>query len=70
MANDKIIITGPEPCPKCGQSPVVVKFKRGHLLPAWRVSCPWLDCDNHASAYGETELQAVNKWNRGEVVNA
>lgn len=56
----------PRPCPRCGEDPVIVKAK-GPLKP-WRVTCPWLDCDEHASAYGSTEKEAIEKWNRGEVV--
>ena len=65
MTNDKSIITGPEPCPKCGQIPVIVKSKG-----RWRVACPCPDCKNYASAYGATERSAVDKWNKGEVIEA
>lgn len=68
MAKDKTIITGPEPCPKCGQSPVIVKTRTWSR--PWRVACPWPGCENYDSAYGETELEAIEKWNKGEVVKA
>lgn len=56
----------PRPCQCCGEDPAIVRTRTG---PApWRVTCPWLDCDEHASAYGSTEREAIDKWNRGEVV--
>lgn len=52
-------------CRKCGRTPVVVRLSPGR----WRVACPYLDCEN-VSAYGNSEKDAVSKWNTGEVVRA
>lgn len=51
-------------CPACGRQPVIVKTKK-----YWRVACPYLDCEN-VSSYGGTEREAIEKWNKGEVVKA
>jgi hypothetical protein len=55
-------------CPKCGQEPVIVKTRTWPT--PWRVACYSLNCEYHDSAYGETEREAIEKWNRGEVVKA
>lgn len=57
----------PEPCNcrKCGRPPVVVKVRRGQ----YRVACPYLDCEVRNS-FGNTEAEAIKKWNDGEVVKA
>ena len=52
-------------CRSCNRPPVVVKINTRR----WRVACPYLDCEI-VSAYGNSEREAIEKWNRGEVVNA
>lgn len=49
-------------CPKCGRPPVIVKTRTKH----WRVGCPYLDCID-ISSIGQTEKEAIQKWNDGEV---
>lgn len=52
-------------CKKCDRPPVIVQLKPRF----WRVACPYLDCIN-VSAFGETEREAIEKWNKDEVVKA
>lgn len=53
-------------CRKCDRPPVIVRTQRPKR---WRVACPHLDCE-YVSAYGETEQEAIDNWNKGEVVKA
>ena len=68
MAKEYEEIPGVCNCPECHRPPIIVKTGkiRGG---SWRVACPYLDCEN-VSSYGGTEREAIEKWNKGEVVKA
>jgi hypothetical protein len=57
----------PEPyaCRKCHRMPIIVKIRADF----WRVACPYLDCIQ-VSSFGNTEDEAIEKWNKDEVVKA
>jgi hypothetical protein len=50
-------------CRKCDRPPVIVKIRAG----SWRVACPYLDCIQ-VSSFGSTEDEAIENWNKNEVV--
>lgn len=50
-------------CPFCGASPLIEYWHGGK--PSKRmISCSGMSCDVHPSVTGETEREAVERWER------